>query len=182
MKKIATLMCAALALLMTACAPTPEDVAKKISEGSELSQTDYRVMLESSRQAISQAVDTLNKYADIDGSRRQLMDALLILQDQEYPYQTLFTQELDKIDPTTLDEENKKLYDGAIKDRDMLVERLSQAFNVIPGRVSDGTLPQPINPVAAEPSDSTAAGSSDNAAAEPAVANQPRDRKFEPNR
>lgn len=182
MKKIATLMCAALALLMSACAPTPEDVAKKISEGSELSQTDYRVMLESSRQAISQALDTLNKYADIDGSRRQLMDALLILQDQEYPYQTLFTQQLDRIDPATLDDENKKLYEGAIKDKDLFVARISEVLNVIPIQMNNGGVPQPVKPAAADSVAKAPVDGASDGVAEPTVENKPEVRVLEPNK
>lgn len=115
-------MFAAAAFVLTACAPKPQEVAEKIANHEELSQKDYTVMLESARQMINQMSDSLDKYQ----KDKQALAAALFAMSSDKQNEFLFAQEFLNLDPETLDEENRRLYDGLKKESSVLTERLQE--------------------------------------------------------
>lgn len=106
MKKFFYLLFAGSAMLLASCATSPEDVANKIGEGKELSQEDYKVLLEYSRDVMNRLGDTLDVYQN---NREGLVGAMKTMAEQE-PIANIFMEQLMRTDTATLDPANKKLY------------------------------------------------------------------------
>lgn len=122
MKFFKTLMFAALALLATACKPTSiDDVTRRISEGKELSQEDYKIMLDYSLESLSRTSDSIMKHSD---DRIALARSVQFLA-TEYPEATLVNRTLETTDTAKLDASNRALYEKFIGTRDDLVQRFN---------------------------------------------------------
>lgn len=109
-KNFLTLVFAASALTFAACAPSPADVAKKVAEHKELSQTDYRVASEYTLKAMENISDTISKYEQdplgLATSFKNMMP--------EYEEGNLIIAALQQADPSSLDSETKEIYDKAM--------------------------------------------------------------------
>lgn len=122
MKFFKTLMFAALALLATACKPTTiDDVTRRISEGKELSQEDYKIMLDYSIESLNRTSDSISKHSD---DRIALARSIQFLA-TEYPEATLVNQTLETTDTAKLDASNRALYEKFVGTRDDLVQRFN---------------------------------------------------------
>lgn len=91
---------AALALVFTACKPTSiDDVTKKISEGKELSQADYEVMLDYSLDVVNQINDSISKYSDSRVDLARSLQAMYVAHpESNLVYNTLMTADTTKLD------------------------------------------------------------------------------------
>ena len=122
MKFFKTLMFAALALLATACKPTTiDDVTRRISEGKELSQEDYKIMLDYSIESLNRTSDSISKHSD---DRIALARSIQFLA-TEYPEATLVNQTLETTDTAKPDASNRALYEKFVVTRDDLVQRFN---------------------------------------------------------
>ena len=122
MKFFKTLMFAALARLATACKPTTiDDVTRRISEGKELSQEDYKIMLDYSIESLNRTSDSISKHSD---DRIALARSIQFLA-TEYPEATLVNQTLETTDTAKLDASNRALYEKFVVTRDDLVQRFN---------------------------------------------------------
>lgn len=114
---------AVIALMFVSCAPTPESVAKKISNGKELSSKDYSVILDYAYKSLSQIGDSIDKYEKLE-DRRGLVTAMKCLA-EEMPQSNVIYDCLLSTDPSSLSDENRELYAKIQKLQDVNMERFN---------------------------------------------------------
>lgn len=110
-KRLLPIVFAAAAFLLAACAPTPAEIARKITENKELSSEDYKVAVEYTLGAMEDIADTISKYED---DRHGLVTAFKAMM-PEYKEGDIILAKLQQSDPSALDEETRKIYEKAMR-------------------------------------------------------------------
>ena len=91
MKKFIWLTIASAALALTACSPSPEEVAQKIHSGESLGHKDYQVMIEYCDNQILTQIDMLKGCAEMSPERAdRAIDSMVMKISDEYPLTDLF--------------------------------------------------------------------------------------------
>ena len=144
MKKLTYILISALVLTLASChKTTPADVAQKISEGSELTQEDYAVILDTSAEMIESITDTIGKYSD---NSQRLMSALFELKNSSNDADVITTY-MSYMDPSVLDQNNRKRYDALLPKISALQSKMQEIVG--PGlrvREIGPELQEPENP------------------------------------
>lgn len=111
MNKFFTVVIAAFSLLMAACTPTPKSIAEKIQKGETLSEKEYTAAIEYSIDMSKQIADSVEAHK---GDFKGIANALRIIHYQN-PEANMILESLLRTDPSTLDEQNQKLYETLMK-------------------------------------------------------------------
>lgn len=150
MRKFSTLMLAAFVMLMlAACKPTTiDDVTKRISEGKELSQEDYKIMFDYALESLNRSGDSITKYSDDRIGLARSMKSL----SEEYPEANLVNNTILSADTSKLDAANRALYEKVVTTQAELVQHFNDIMygGVDPMKLIDRT----ARPIAVEETDS----------------------------
>lgn len=138
MKKLFTVVIAALSLLVAACSPTPKSIAEKIQRGETLSEKEYTTALEYTIDLSRQITDSVDAHK---GNFGAIVNALRIL-NAENPDANPILEALLRTDPSTLDEQNRKLYENLMKNVEALTNSIASEGPVF--RKGEGNSIEPI--------------------------------------
>lgn len=131
------LMFAALVLSAAACRPTSiDDVTRRISEGKELSQEDYRIMIDYAMESIDRTSDSIARYKDDRLALANSIKSLYV----EFPEANLVANTLMTVDTTKLDESNRARYEKFMGTKDDVVRRFNDVMygGIDPTKLIDG--------------------------------------------
>lgn len=126
MKKLFIALAAFPLLLLAACQPSTEDVARKLEKGEELSAKESRVALDYTLEALTAIGDSVTKYQD---DAAGLLNSLQEL-NGKYTYAATVSKYFDELDPSTLDAENRKVYDRCKAEYKKNFDRMQKIVNV----------------------------------------------------
>lgn len=122
MKKIFFAVMASLALCVTACAPNPQKIVEKIVNGEELSADDYSTAFDYTNDVLNVINDSIAQHkGDFEG----IVRALKYIND-EYPESNVIVEKLLKMDPSDLDEKNRKQYEELIKNIEAMTQSIAE--------------------------------------------------------
>lgn len=166
MKKILTLMLAALAVMLTACGkPGVEDVAKKVNDHEKLSQEEYSMIID----YVSESFKSIGK--EIKANPRQWAEDPDML-DKKYPHLSEFIGVIfGAADPATAKMANLEPLDEANTKKAMEMEKVIN--DVL--RSAVGGMAQPMEPASTDNNEADAApvdsGSVDEVTVDPNAVN-----------
>lgn len=123
-KNFLALLFAGAALAFASCAPTPADVAGKIFEKKELSQKDYKVAVDYTREVLENISDTISKY---ENDRQGLVAAFTAMM-PEYRDGDIILAKLQQTDPSVLDAETRKTYEKLMALQEENARRFANAM------------------------------------------------------
>lgn len=98
---------AVVMVIMTGCRPSPQKLAEKMANGETLSEKEYTEVFEYTLGVLDVINDSITAHK---GDFRATVNAMKSIS-QEYPESDIIVKKLMTMDPETLDEKNRALYD-----------------------------------------------------------------------
>lgn len=107
MKKILPAIIVAIVMILTGCRPTPQKLAEKMASGEPLSEKEYTQVLEYTLDVLDVINDSIDAHK---GDFKGMVTALKSVS-AAYPESDIIVRNLRGTDPSTLDEQNRALYE-----------------------------------------------------------------------
>ena len=131
MKKFIPSLFAVCTIVLSSCTPSVDDVAAKLEKGEKLDDREYAVLLEYTEKSYVAINDSILKYEGDNMAVLKSLQAFSI----DNPNSNAIGKEFLSLDPATLNDDNKALYDRAKRACEVAFENLNKIsnVNVVPG-------------------------------------------------